>query len=160
MTDRSIAGVLPAQPTALVGRDREIALVGQELLRPDVRLLTLTGAAGTGKTRLAIAVAADVAPRLRRAVCFVDLAALADAGLGLPASGRALRVDDSGESLADTLRRHLAGKPILLVPDNFEHHAAAAPALGELVAACPDLKILTTSRVPLHLSWEHEFAVG
>src|SRR5581483_2963002 len=160
MTDRSIAGVLPAQPTALVGRDREIALVGQELLRPDVRLLTLTGAAGTGKTRLAIAVAADVAPRLRRAVCFVDLAALADADLVLPAIGRALRVDDSGESLAETLRRHLAGKPILLVLDNFEHLTAAAPALGELVAACPDLKILTTSRVPLHLSWEHEFAVG
>src|SRR5947207_10441389 len=127
MTSQPLARMLPAQPTALVGRERDLALLTQLLLSPDVRLLTLTGTAGAGKTRLAIAAAAALQERFRDGVCFVDLAPVSDPRAVLPAIARALRVDDPpGGRLGDALERHLADKLVLVVLDNLEHLTGAA----------------------------------
>jgi predicted ATPase/class 3 adenylate cyclase len=151
---------LPLQPTPFLGRGREVTAVAALLLRPTVRCVTLTGPGGTGKTRLALQVAADLLDDFRDGVFFIPLAPLADPGLVLSAIGAALAIRDEGERpLSERLRDALATKHLLLVVDNFEHLTEAAPALGELLGTAPGLTVLATSRMPLRLRAEHEYPV-
>jgi predicted ATPase/class 3 adenylate cyclase/DNA-binding NarL/FixJ family response regulator len=152
---------LPLQRTALVGREREIATLVARLRDPDVRLLTLTGPGGTGKTRLALHVAAEALDDFEDGCFFVDLAPLADANLVLATVASALGVrEGGGRPLLDALRAHLADRHLLLLLDNFEHVIAVAPVLADLLAGCAGLKVLVTSREVLRLYGEHDVAVA
>ena len=165
-------GALPSPLTRFIGREREVAGVVR-LLAGGTRLVTLTGPGGIGKTRLALRVAAQLAPRegpdtvgagARAAgwrVGFVDLAALGEPDLVLPAIARALGLHrDDAAALPDGLQTAVRGAGrLLLVLDNFEHVLGAAAALGQLLAACPQLTCLVTSRAPLRVSGEQRFPV-
>ncbi|HEY8612008.1 MAG TPA: helix-turn-helix domain-containing protein [Roseomonas sp.] len=151
---------LPTPPTPLVGRERDIATMSA-LLADGTRMLTLTGPGGVGKTRLALAVAAAVRGAFPDGVVFVSLAPLTDPTLVPVLISSTLGVREEGERpLSDHLRDALATKHLLLVLDNVEHLLAAVPLMGELLAAAPDLTILATSRVPLHLRAEREYPVS
>jgi predicted ATPase len=151
---------LPAQSTHFVGREAQLAEVRALLARTEVRLLTLTGAGGTGKTRLALQVAAGLLDVYPDRVVFVPLAPLRDPGLVPSAIAERLGVEESPEStLLDALKYVLREREALLVLDNYEHVADAAPVVSELLAAAPGLKVLVTSRVPLHLYAEHVYTV-
>ena len=151
---------LPLQPTSLIGREAESAAVEELLLREEVRLVTLTGAGGTGKTRLGLHVAEHLINQYENGVCFVSLAALNDTRLVASEIAQALGLREAGgSSLEQTLKEYLRDKRMLLVLDNFEHVISAAPLVAGLLAACPKLKILVSSRAPLRLRGEHEFAV-
>jgi predicted ATPase/DNA-binding XRE family transcriptional regulator len=153
--------LLPAPPTPLVGRVREVADACARLRDEDVRLLTLLGPGGVGKTRLALAVAAELEHDLAGAVTFVDLAPVRAGHLVLPALARALGVPDTGDRpLAELVRETLGFRRLLLVLDNCEHLLpAVAELVGDLLATCPALRILATSRAPLRLRGEHAFPV-
>lgn len=151
---------LPLAMYPLLGRASEVAAVGALLLRSDVRLVTLTGPGGIGKTRLSREVAATVLDHFCDGVWQVRLSRLTDPALVLPAVAQVFGMKEGGavpliEALCDFLR----GKCLLLVLDNFEQVAAAAPHLIDLLAACPEIKMLVTSRVALHLRGEQEFAL-
>lgn len=144
----------------LIGREHQLEAALGRLLEPTVRLLTLIGPGGSGKTRLAVELAHRAAPHFRGGTWLVDLSALTDWRLVLPMLAQALGVPDRGEgTLAERVARRLGATPALALLDNLEHVAAAAPALGELLAACPSLTLLATSRAPLRLTWEHTFPV-
>lgn len=146
---------LPASPTPLVGRRLELTAVEAILRRDEVRLVTLTGPGGTGKTRLALAVAEHLAPEVRGGAAFVDLSSIRDAELILPTIGQVLGVADAHE-----LESRLASASALLVLDNLEQLAAdAAPLVARLLASAPRLRLLVTSRIPLRVSGEHEYSV-
>jgi predicted ATPase/DNA-binding CsgD family transcriptional regulator len=148
---------LPAQTPLFLGRSREIAEVKQ-LLHAS-RLLTLTGTGGTGKTQLALRVAAEAASSYADGVCFVDLAPLSDHQLVATAIASALSVvEHPTEPLPDTLSRALAGRELLLLLDNFEHVIKAAPLLSRLLASSR-LNVLVTSREPLRINGEQEYLV-
>jgi len=150
----------PPLPTRLIGRDPDRARVAELLLRPEVRLVTLTGSPGIGKTSLALAVGADVAGRFPDGVAFVPLAAIRDADLAMAAIANTVGLTDKGDRrLDEALASLLSARRILLVIDNVEQVPSVAPRLGDLVVACPDLTILVTSRALLHLRSEHEYAV-
>ncbi len=151
---------LPTQPTPLIGRETEIAAVTQLLRRPAVRLVTLTGAGGSGKTRLALQVAADRLEDLPNGAWFVDLAPLSDPAFVPSAIAMALDVREApGRSLLQVVQDYLRDKRLLLVLDNFEQILAAAPVVADLLAGASGLQVLVTSRASLHLRGEHEFPV-
>jgi predicted ATPase/DNA-binding CsgD family transcriptional regulator len=149
---------LPGDPRSLIGRDREIRQLRNLLLRSELPILTITGAGGVGKTRVALAVATSASSRFPGGCRIVSLASLADADRVPFAIIRALGVTDSADdAILDRCATTFADQPTLLVIDNFEHVAAAAPFVSELVAACPELRLLVTSRSPLHLSGERVY---
>jgi predicted ATPase len=153
------AGALPVPPTPLVGRDREATAVGDLVLREGVRLVTLTGPGGVGKSRLAVEVAERLGPSFEDGVRFVDLASVAAAGLVAAAIAAGLGLSTSGGRLITDLKSYLRPRRLLLVLDNFEQVTGAAPLVAELLAAAPGAAVLVTSRVVLRLSGEHEFPV-
>ena len=151
---------LPTETSAFVGRDTELRAIRARLDDADVRLVTLTGPGGSGKTRLAIRAAADQIDRFSDGVYFVDLvtATDSDAVLGLVASALGL-ADATDRSPLDALRQHLRTQRLLIVLDNFEQVTVAAPTLVGLLADCPGLKALVTSRQALRVRGEHVVSV-
>jgi predicted ATPase/DNA-binding XRE family transcriptional regulator len=168
---------LPAQPNALIGREREIAEVTALLRDDDVRLLTLTGPGGTGKTRLTLAAAAELArwnvetfersnvPAVSGGlfpdgIFFVNLAPIRDRTLVIPTIAQTFRMAEmDGQSIEQRLKIYLRAKHLLLLLDNFEQVGDAAPHVADLLASAPGLKVLVTSRATLHIYGEHEFPV-
>lgn len=151
---------LPLASTPLIGREQDVAGVRAHLMREDTRLLTLVGPPGIGKTRLALQVAAEVNGLFDDGAFFAPLAAITDPDLVLPTIGQALNLDDAGGRVwPERLRDFLRDKSILLVLDNFEQVVAAAPQVSQLIAACPRLKILATSRTALRVRAERQFPV-
>src|SRR5438105_5822374 len=151
---------LPPLLAPLIGREQQEQAIRSILLRPEVRLLTLTGTAGIGKTRLASQVATDLSGVFPHGVCLVQLAPISDFNLVIPTIAQTLGLRDVEEySLFESLKAFLRDKHLLLLLDNFEQVLAAAPALVELLLACPSIKILVTSRAVLHVEGEYEFSV-
>ena len=154
---------LPAQRTGFVGREKEVAAVKELLLRQDVRLLTVTGPGGIGKTRLAVEVANGLVESYPGGIHFVSLSSLSDPGLIASMIVQALGIREAGgQSPLEILKKNLQEStraPMLLLLDNFEHLIQAAPTVAELLATGPNLKIMVTSRAALHVYGEHEFPV-
>jgi predicted ATPase len=154
-----LAGALPVPVTPLVGRDQETAAV-EELVRGEgVRLVTLTGPGGIGKSRLAVEVAYRLAPGFADGARFVELAAVRAAELVAAAIATGLGLSTSGGRLLPDLKAYLGPRRLLLVLDNFEQVTAAAPLVAELLGAAPGLVVVVTSRAVLRLTGEHEFTV-
>jgi predicted ATPase len=152
---------LPAQLTPLVGRTREVEEVCALLRSEQTRLVTLSGPGGVGKTRLGIRVAEELAGEFADGVCFVPLAPVQKPDLVLSSIAGTLGLRELGEKpLSERLAEHLKEKELLLILDNFEQVVEAAPQVAELLAVCPRLKVLTTSREVLHLSCERVFPVS
>jgi predicted ATPase len=161
---KSVAAVglsdLPLEPTSIFGRDEDVQLVKGLIRRSEVRILTLTGAGGVGKTRLAVHVAEALHNERAGRVIYVPLATLGDPSHVVPAIGRALGLDENNAQMSiEGLKYRLAGEEFLLVLDNFEHLQAARTAVIELVRACPQLSVLITSRSSLRIAGEHEISV-
>lgn len=164
---RSFSHNLPIVPTPLIGREQEIAIVVEMLCRPDVRLLTLLGPPGIGKTRVGLQVAANLLENTSVAgsgqafpdgVCFVPLAPISEPDLVIPAIILALQLREASEGpLLERLKNYLQSKQMLLFLDNFEQVAAAAPLLADLLSGCPGVTALVTSRELLHTYGEHHY---
>jgi predicted ATPase/class 3 adenylate cyclase len=151
---------LPIQPTALLGREDEVAQVCALLRRDAVRLVTLTGPAGVGKTRLGLQVAAELADEFADGVWFVRLSPLTDPALVLPTIAQTLGLLEAGGAPIVTLvHEYVRTRRLLFLLDNFEHVVGAAPHVAELLATSPGVKVMVTSRVVLRLRGEKELPV-
>ena len=151
---------LPIPPTPLIGRQEEVTRVKAMLERAEVRLVSLIGSGGVGKTRLALQVAADIGGGFADGICFVDLAAIRDPGLVASALAEALGVrENADEPLVERLATALRSRHLFLVIDNFEQVLAGSSVLVSLLAACHKLKVLVTSREALRIRGEHVFPV-
>ncbi len=151
---------LPALPTSLIGRRRELDELTSLLREDAVRLVTLTGPGGTGKTRLALSAAAEASGGFPGGAQVAFLAGVEDADHVLPAVAAALAIrDEPGVALIDSVASCLDSSPPLLVLDNLEHLLDAAPLVAELLARVPSLTVMATSRAPLHVNAEREVAV-
>jgi predicted ATPase/DNA-binding XRE family transcriptional regulator len=151
---------LPAQLSSFLSREQELADLRALLQRPDVRLITLTGVGGTGKTRLGLQAAAELLEVFADGVFFVDLAPISDPDLVAAAIAQTLGVIDAGnQTIRERLKALVRTRLLLLLLDNFEQVLDAAPLVAELLAAAAGLKVLVTSRAVLHLSGEHEYTV-
>src|SRR5512134_209839 len=149
---------IPVSPTSLIGREQEIETLCQLLHRPDVRLVTITGPGGVGKTSLALQVAYDLQDAFTDGVFFVSLAAISDSTLIIPTIAHTLgAVESPNRLLLDSLKEFLHDRQALLLLDNFEQIMSAAPLLSELLSACAGLRMLATSREALRLRGEQEF---
>jgi non-specific serine/threonine protein kinase len=157
----TLLGRLPAQPTPLIGRESDIAAIRREILDGDGRLLTLSGPPGVGKTRLAIEAAAGLEHAFEHGVFFADLSPVRETRLVASAMTRALGIWETGRGSARaTLETFLHDRELLLVLDNFEQVVDAAPYLADLLAECPRLALLVTSRAALRVRWEQELVVA
>ena len=146
---------LPLEPTPFIGREKELESASRIILGDTCQVLTLTGVGGTGKTRLAMQAAANLTDRFPEGVYFVDLSAIDSPSFVLPAAARTLGLQLSGgRSALEVLRDALKERPVLLVLDNFEQVMRAVPNVVELLAACPALKLIVTSREALHIRAE------
>src|SRR6516162_3579418 len=154
---------LPVARTGFVGREKEVAAARELLLRPDARLVTVTGPGGIGKSRLAVQVAACLVDHFPGGIHFVPLASVTDPGLIPSVIVQTLGIREAGgQSPLATLEQNFQDSlraPMLLLLDNFEHLSQAAPTVAELLALAPNLKIMVTSRAPLHVYGEHELPV-
>jgi predicted ATPase/DNA-binding CsgD family transcriptional regulator len=149
---------LPTSLTSLLGREQEIATLRQLLKGTEVRLVTITGPGGVGKTSLALQVAHELRDPFKDGVFFISLAPISDSTLIIPTIAQALGATESpNRLLLDSLKDFLRNKQVLLLLDNFEQILSAAPLLTELLNACAELRMLVTSREALHLRGEHEF---
>ncbi|MGI8788520.1 MAG: protein kinase domain-containing protein [Pyrinomonadaceae bacterium] len=151
---------LTKNSSPIIGREKEIAAIGNLLKRGDIRLVTMTGIGGTGKTRLAQAAAQSLLADFTDGVFFIELASVTNPELVASTIAQPLGVKESGgKPILEILKDYLRDKQMLIVVDNFEQVIAAAPNIAELIAAADKLKILITSRVSLHLKAEREFIV-
>jgi transcriptional regulator with XRE-family HTH domain len=149
---------LPAPSTSLLGRERELGEISTFLR--EVRLLTLTGTGGVGKTRLAVQAARDAAELFPDGTVFVALAPLGDSGFVVPTVAQSLGLREArGQTLRESLHAYLREKQLLLVLDNFEHVLEAAPEVAALIETCPKLSVMVTSRAPLRVRGEQEYPV-
>ena len=152
---------VPPAFTPLIGREHEVASVCTLLKRSDVRLLTLSGAGGVGKTRLSWKVAEELREYFTDGICFVHLAAVSDPQLVVPTIAQELGIQEiGGQQIFEQVKVALRKKLFLLLLDNFEQVVMAAPLVEELLQVCPDLKVLATSREALHVRGEQEFLVS
>jgi predicted ATPase/class 3 adenylate cyclase len=151
---------LPVQPTALFGREKEVVSLQHLLRREGLRLLTLSGPGGIGKTRLGLQVAAELSEQFTDGVYFVNLAPVSDPEFVVPTIVQTLQVKEIADRpLLDLLKAYLRPKHLLLLLDNFEQVVSTAVQVADLLAACPRLKVIVTSRTVLHVRGEQEFAV-
>jgi predicted ATPase len=151
---------LPAQPTPFIGREAEVNAVRKLFDNQDVRLVTLTGPGGTGKTRLGLKLSADLLDDFPDGVYFIPLAEITETSSVIPRIAQLLGVREySGRPMVETLKDYLQDKTMLLFLDNLEQVISAAPIVADLLAAAPRLKILVTSRMVMQVRGEHEFAV-
>lgn len=148
---------LPLQPTPLLGREAQVETALSLLHHEDVRLLTLTGPGGTGKTRLGLQIGVESLDDFQDGVFFVPLASLHEPALVAASIAQTLGIEEVGrQPLLKSLNEHLRAKKLLLLLDNFEQIVEAAPLVADLLSACPGLKVLVTSRIALRLRGEHE----
>ena len=157
--ERKLAHNLPVQPTPFIGRTAQVAAIKELILHPDVRLVTLIGPGGTGKTRLSLQVAQEVFNSFPNGAFFVPLADDTEANQLVSRVAQQLEVREGGRPLLENITDYLRDKHLLLVLDNFEQLVFAASIVAELLAAAPQLKILTSSRIALQLHSEREYPV-
>lgn len=156
---RQIKNNLPAQPTPFLGRKKQLAAIKEIIMSAETRLVTMTGPGGTGKTRLSLQVAQELLDQFSNGVYFVPLADDTNASQFIARVAQQLEVREGGRPLLENVKDYLRDKRMLLLMDNFEQLVSAAPVMADLLAAAPQLKIITSSRIALNLQGEREFPV-